>query len=81
MSLHIGTDVFQLMGGLVSLIASGWLLFDVSTDFAALGSLLADAKMTDDKAGRVAIGNIAFRYMGKMIVAWVLAILAGVLLS
>ena len=71
----------QAIAGFAALVTSGWLLFDVSMDFAALGSIISDDEMTADKRGRVFIGNLAFKFIGKMFGAWVLAIVSGVLLS
>lgn len=73
--------MIQTIGGLVALIASGWLLWDVSVDFMGVGGLMVDPEFTETKNGRVVIGVFAFRYLAKLFGGWVLAILAGVLLS
>lgn len=81
MSLHIGMEVFQTIGGAVALISSAYLMWDTAGDFMGFGHALSDPALTGDRTGRFVMATLFTRYFAKMLGGWVLAILAGVLLS
>lgn len=72
-------DVIPLISGLAALGVSLWLLWDVSADFSSWGAIME--KYAGTPAGRIALGKIVLGYHLKMLGAWALAVVAGVLLS